>query len=783
MDTLRITLFGSPAIVVNGVAVDPGRRKVSALAAYISATEAPQSRDAICAILWPDKSARSARAELRRTISTLQSLTGANFLEVTRSSITMNPLVTVDAREFQALVNSVSAHHNHTDQHCPDCARALERAVALYRDDFLAGFSLSDSSVFDDWMINEAERLRDLLNVALERLSRPELPAGEAGLTDSHLMAAARKWLLLDNLNEAAHRRIMTLYTLAGQRGHALRQYAACERLLSEELNASPSPQTVELKRKIESGSLEASSPPGEEVSSALQPAPGSRSVAAPERGSRRKPLVAVLLAALAVVAVSPALIYGTLAIVNGENSQGIHIAVLPLVDDSIGSRDEWFAGGMTEEIITDLAKIRELRVTSRTSVEVLAVSRPSIPEIRNRLGVDYVVEGSVLKADNRVRVTAQLIDAKSDRHVWADEFESDLTDIIALQGRIAGNIASQVSARLSRNEVTALKRTKPVDPAAYEAYLLGAYELARMPFDMEVGRKSIDDLKRSIELDESYAPAHAALANYYWGATQFGLYSNDEGMKLAKAEAQRAVALDENLSDAHTVLGFLLFLHDYDWRGSERAFKRAVSLKPSSAEAHCWYGSLLCTKGRFDEAIAEVTKARDLDPLSLLNILNVAMRLYYSRDYDGAIKQAAIARNMEEDFYMSHMVLGYALAAKGSYDEAIQALETAATLAGDGAMEPLAILSCVGNLAQRTADAERAEKSLDALAARGIALSPLLRSYIPLGRGDYDAAMDLIEQAYAERDLNLAWNFQDPFFDPLRKLPRFVRLKRQLDL
>ncbi|MFO8100698.1 MAG: hypothetical protein R6U37_00800 [Dehalococcoidia bacterium] len=186
---------------------------------------------------------------------------------------------------------------------------------------------------------------------------------------------------------------------------------------------------------------------------------------------------------------------------------------------------------------------------------------------------------------------------------------------------------------------------------------------------------------------------------------------------------------------------------------------------------------------GRFDEAITEVTIARDLDPLSLINILNVAMRLYYARAYDAAIDQAEIACEMESGFYMSHMVLGYALAAAGLFDESINALETSANLAGDAAMEPLAVLSYVYNKAGRPAEAEGAGRKLDFLEAKGLSLSPLLRAYVPLGSGDYDSAMDLLEQAYVERDLNLAWNFQDPFFDPLRSLPRFRQLKQQMNL
>lgn len=782
MENLRIRLIGAPTIELNGKPVVPGRRKVTALVAYLAATESPQPRDGVCAVLWPTKSSQVARAELRGTIAGLRSLVGPDFVRATRSTVALDPEVSVDIREVRALLQSAFKHHHGEEELCPDCIRSMERAVALCTGDFLAGFSFSDSSAFDEWMVCEADRLRDSLDVALEALSRPVVADANSAPLRSTPLDYARMWLHLDSLNEAAHRRLMTLYALAGQRGTALSQFATCAKLLEEELGNSPSRETVALKGRIKTGSIE-SEPPvisdraGEAAADVGTPA---RDVGTGSSNRRWAPWIAVgaLAAAIALVV----LFYGA-SNHSRTNSARMPIAVLPLVDNSSSAHNEWFAGGMTEAIITDLAKIAGLRVTSRSSVDVLAESRPSISQIRSQLGVDYVVEGSVSKAGDRVRINARLIDARSDQHIWADQYESNLANVIGLQRRIAEDIASHVSAHLSTREIGALTQNRTIDPDAYEAYLLGAFELTRLPFDREATRKCLTDLERSIEIDSTYAPAHAALANYYWRATQFHVYPSDEGMSFAEAEAEHAVALNPRLSEGHTVLGFVRFLHDYDWQGSEHELKHAIDLKPSSAEAHCWYGSLLCTEGRFEEAISELTKARDIDPLSLTNIVNVAMGLYYARDYDGAIDEAKIARGMQNDFYMSHMVLGYALAAKGSLDEAASELETAAALAGDGAMEPLAVLAYVYNRAGRQSDAERAISRLTASAAKGMSLSPLLRAYIPLGRGQYEEAMNLIEQAYAEHDLNLAWNFQDPFFDPLRYLPRFAKLRKQMNL
>ena len=762
MEDLKITLFGSPTMKVGGRTVDPGRRKVLALLSYLAVADGGCGRETICALLWPEKDAAAAHAELRRTMSALRRCVGSDVIEATRGNVAFSPDVFVDVREFKKHYHFATAGDHGAGSSGTEQVRTMERAAALYTADFLSGFSLSDSAEFDNWTMFEAERLRAMASDLLERLSRPELLLSDGRQSETSVLDYARRWLMLDDLNEAAHRRLMELYALSGKRGAAFRQFEACRNKLDQELGVEPESETIECRRKIESGEL---------VS------------LAPARAQQKKARNRLAVTSLVAAIICAAAMWGLLWNGNREQGGGITVAVLPLADNSVQNSENWFASGMTEAIITDLAKISALRVTSRTSSEAVAASRPEISAVREQLGVDYVVEGSVLSSNGQVRVTAQLIDTLHDKHVWAGDYESELSDVIDLQSRIAFDIASNVQAKLSGRERAALAETRAVDPAAYQRYLVGSYEFARLPFDINLAPKCLEDLTHSVSLDPTFAPAHAALANYYWGATQFGLYTSGEGMKRAMAEAKRAVALDPGLAEAHTVLGFVYFLHDFNWYRSEQEFQKAITLKPSSAEAHRWYGSLLCTRGRFDEAIREVNEARNIDPLSLLNILNVAMRLYYARDYDRALREAGIARDMEENFYMSHMVLGYALAGTGRYPEATYELETAARLAGEGAIEPLAVLSYVYNRAERPGDARNAEKRLRELDASGIEISPLLLSYIPLGSGDYSAAMDLIEQAYSQRDLNLAWNFQDPFFDPLRSLPRFQDMKKAMNL
>jgi TolB-like protein/DNA-binding SARP family transcriptional activator/Tfp pilus assembly protein PilF len=742
------------------------------------------------ALLWPERPSAEAKAELRRAISQLRSCMGQSFIEGSGSSLSIGRGTVVDSVEFEGLVRE-GTRLARLPGEAAAARPLLERAVALYKADFLAGFALADSPAFDDWMLFEAERLRSLLASALDHLSVPIPGPGLAASAEEALPFAQRR-LQLDEFDEAAQRRLILLYALSGQRAAALRQFEASRQLLRAELGVEPSKESLALVEKVERnlamtvdfGALfllpredrsgDAVVPTVDEAGTVAHPSPPARRVRLPRAA-------ALLLGGVLVLAAA----VGTYSFATSrQRASGTPIAVLPLVTDSEEKGQDWFSDGMTDAIITELARNEGLRVTSHTSVNRYLGARLPVSVIRKELGADYLVEGSVLRSGARLRITTQLIDAKADRHLWAESYEGELGEVLDLQARISGDIAAHVASRLApAPSPPGQGLKKKVDPMAYEAYLLGAYEISNGDFKGETCKKGLADLALAIRLDPAFAPPHTALANYYWEATQWGLFTNPEGMRLAKAEARKAVDLDPSLSEAHTVLGFVSFLFDCDWKGSEREFRTAIALNPSSSVAHCWYGSMLCSEGRFKEALAEVKLAKDLDPLSSINILNVAMRCYYARYYDEAIKEASVVRDLAPDFYMCHMVIGYAQTAQGRYAEAAATLEKSAELAGDFAMEPLAILAYAYARAGRPEESRKAEDRLTRLTEKGMSVSPLLRAYVPLGRGDLDAAMGLIEEAEAQHDLNLAWNFQDPFFDPLRSTPRFVALRKRLGL
>jgi tetratricopeptide (TPR) repeat protein len=375
-----------------------------------------------------------------------------------------------------------------------------------------------------------------------------------------------------------------------------------------------------------------------------------------------------------------------------------------------------------------------------------------------------------------------QLIDARTDTHMWAASYERPWADILSLQKEIAGDVSEQVQVRLTAVERRRLASRRPVVPAAFQASLDGMFRMQDL-WSRESFQRAVDTFKAAVARDPGFAPAWVGLANCYWGANQFGVIPTKEAMPGTREAANRAVSLDGSSAAAHTVLAFVHYLYDRDPAASEREFRTALRLAPSSAEAHRWYGSLLSSLGRHAEAIAEVEKARDIDPRDLINRLNVAARLYYARHYDAAIDEAMVAEGMAPGFYMPLMVEGWAYAGKKDYTKAITALTQSSVLAGDTGMEPLAFLGYVLGTIGRTEEARAAVAKLDGIAAKGVEIAPFFRAEPLLGIGETERALDWIEKACDEGDLNLVWNFQDPVLDNLRSHPRFISVKKKLGL
>src|ERR1700745_351860 len=357
-------------------------------------------------------------------------------------------------------------------------------------------------------------------------------------------------------------------------------------------------------------------------------------------------------------------------------------LAVLPLESLSTDASQDYFADGMTDELISDLGQIGALRVISRTSVMTYKNARKPLPQIARELSVDAVVEGTVLRSGDRVRITAQLIEASTDKHLWSKSYEGELRDTLALQNEVARNIADQIRINLNPQEQAALKNVRVVNPEAYESYLKGRYFWNKRTAD---GLKvALAYFNQATGEDPKYARAYSGLADTYvlLGDWEYGVLTPNEAFPKAKAAAIKALELDNTLSDAHTSLASL-GMFDWDWRSAGEEFRRAIELNPGYATAHQWDAWHLDLLGRKSEAIAEMRKAESLDPLSLIISADMADVLFVVGLYDESIRQSRKTLEMDPNFAIAHFELGQAYAQKRMYSEAIAELQRAIALSG----------------------------------------------------------------------------------------------------
>jgi TolB-like protein/Flp pilus assembly protein TadD len=455
-------------------------------------------------------------------------------------------------------------------------------------------------------------------------------------------------------------------------------------------------------------------------------------------------------------------------------------LAVLPLENLSPGPDEDFFADGMTDALITTLAQIRALRVISRTSVMRFKGTRQPLPEIAQALNVDAIVEGTVLRSHERVRITAQLIHAATDTHLWAKQYESDLRDVLALQGDVARAIADEIQIQLSPQERSRLARTRPVVPAAYEAFLKGRHFWYRRSPDAL--RRGLELLQQAISLNPSYALAHAALAEAHasMGWDLFGLTAPFESFPLAKQGAHRALELDPNCAEAHAALGYTAMGFDWDWVTAEREFKLAIELKPQYGLAHIWYSHLLKAIDRTEESLAESRRALECDPHGLVLNMHMGWHLVYARHYEKAIEQCQKTLELDPTFILAHVFLGQAYVHSGAFSDAIAAFEKAVELSRRHPTY-LADLGHGYAVAGRRADAlsvlaELHEQSSERyVAARGIA-------EIHLGLGEVDEAFVWLERGFQQRNGWLIHIRDNPRYDPVRQDPRYLDLVRRMN-
>jgi TolB-like protein/DNA-binding winged helix-turn-helix (wHTH) protein/Flp pilus assembly protein TadD len=499
--------------------------------------------------------------------------------------------------------------------------------------------------------------------------------------------------------------------------------------------------------------------------------------VGTPAAPQRRLPPLAWKISALVLVAVIAAFAVWKTHSRNLPTSAIHSLAVLPLESLSNDASQDYFADGMTDELISDLGQISALRVISRTSVMAYKHARKPLPQIARELNVDAIVEGTVLRSGDQVRITAQLIDATADKHLWSQSYEGELKDTLALQNQVAQAIADQIRIKLNPQEQAALKIARVVNPEAYESYLKGRYFWnKRTPDSLKV---ALAYFNQAIDEDANYAQAYSGLADTYalLGDWQYAVMTPKEALPKAKAAAIKALELDSKLSEAHNSLAFCFDAFDWDLESAGKEFQRSIELNPGYATAHHWYAWHLGLLGRYDEAIEEMRKAKNLDPLSLIINADLAELLVIAHVYDESISQSRKTIEMDPNFALAHNQLGQAYLQKHLNVEAIAELQKAVEISGGSP-------TCIANLARayaasgKTSEAVRLLSDLKNHSNRSYSdASEIAVVYAALG--DKDQAMHWLEIGYEER-FNPGVLLR-PGFDPLRSDPRFQDLLRHI--
>jgi TolB-like protein/DNA-binding winged helix-turn-helix (wHTH) protein len=456
-------------------------------------------------------------------------------------------------------------------------------------------------------------------------------------------------------------------------------------------------------------------------------------------------------------------------------------LAVLPLDNFSGDPEQQYFADGMTEALTAELGQIQGVRVPSRTSVMLYKRENKPLRQIAQELDVDALIEGSVMRSGDRVRVTVQLLDGSNDQHLWGQSYERDSRDVLALQHDLAAAIAEEMKVNLTAEEREHLKSRKEVNPEAYAAYLHGRFYWYKRT--NEGFRKSIQYYEQAIADDPKYAPPYAGLADAYalLGSSPNDALPPNQAMPKAKAAALKALQIDDGLAEAHASLAYVSAVYDWNWATAEKEFQRAIDLNPNYAGAHEWYAEFLAARGRADEALAEMKRARDADPLLVLMHAAVAEALYYSRRYDEDIAQCQQTLELDPDYPLAHFHLGRAYVAKKMYPEAIAEYRKAQASLG----EIPAVVTSIGYANAMAGDVPAARKALEELRVQSKQryVPALYFGAIYTALGDSNNGMSWLEKAYQEHSDYLIFLNVDPMADTLRSNPRFQALLRKIGI
>src|SRR5713226_6171836 len=498
-----------------------------------------------------------------------------------------------------------------------------------------------------------------------------------------------------------------------------------------------------------------------------------------------RKPLLRWLLVGLATVGLAAFAALGTgklLERVRGTAAAAPAIrslVVLPLENLSGDAAQEYFADGVTDELTTELAQVPGLRVISRISAMQYRAKRKAAPEIAGELHVDGLVEGSVVRSGNHVRITAQLIEAKGDRHLWAQSFEGDMKDLVVLQDDAARKIAAQIRLHLPPREEREIVLARAINPEAHDLYMHGI--ALRDNNDERSLDQSIDWFRRSLQKDPDYAPAHAGLAVAYTFQSFLGVLPSQETFPKAEEEARKAIALDPSLGEAHDALAWVAYVYKWDWPVAEKELRRALELNANDVNAHHYYSHYLFTMGRTAEALAEGEVAAGLDPLSQIQRNHLLWQYVEAREYDRAMEIGKKILDAGLTDTAQYVLIAGSYAGKGQFEQAVTLLQKAISLAPTRT-ESQAVLARVYARMSKVNEARKILRRLQGLPPTQF-VSPLSIAEVYCALGDKGRALEWLEKSIEQHDASVSDLPSLPFLDPLRDDLRFQNLLPRIGL
>lgn len=747
-------------------------------------------RDRLLAMLWPDADEPRARRALSQALHFLRASLGAGVL-VGRGK----EEVALDAREFW----------------CDGAAfeQALEKddlpdALELYRGDLLDGFFVPDAPEFERWLEEERGRLRRQASGAAAVQAEREGASGK--------LSSAVRWahfaVSLQPFEEDALQRLVRLLDRAGDRGSAVRAYEAFAQRLARELELEPSPETQSLVEAVRTRerprvsfptvtrvtrdeALDSNDALPTDITVESQSLVES-GVPAVAESARRRPLAGDARRLLAFIAV----LGGVLAVAwmgwgwrqpdSGETvsaANPIAIAVLPFLNLSADPETDYFSDGISEEILTALGRLEGLRVAARTSSFAFKGINTDIREIGEKLGVAVILEGSVRREGDSVRITVHLVNAADGYRTWSAAHDGAITDVFAIKEDIARAIVRELRLEIPGRGRRALVKRSTGNVTAFDLYLRGRYLLGQRAEART--RKAVEYFEAAIGHDASYALAYAGLAEAYIWLAEY--VTPTEALPRAKTAALKALDLDEELAETHLALASVRLIYDRDWPAAEREFRRALDIDPGSAAAHRRYADFLTASRRFDAAMRQTRRALAIERSQSTDVVssaineNVTLGLAYhfAGRHGEAVERCGQARNLDPGSARARFCVGTAHLARGAYAEALPELEKAHELS-DGGLASLTHLGYAYALAGRQDEARKILREVEARAEQGyVPKDQIAKIYI--GLGDPDRALQWLERAVEEYHWWLPYTNVSPIYEPVRSDPRFSRLLAKL--